>query len=141
MHATQLHLIRWVDPAVDEPKGLADPATIFWLTILGPPAFVLLMFLQASVDADPRERTLNLDLVSQLLGLGTCDSKHAPIFRAISRLVHFGLAKRMAAGQLAVRSRLTPPTPQQLSFLRRERAGDRDLPASAPSPRANPTTG
>jgi hypothetical protein len=114
--ATHLHLTRWDDPAV-ETKRFADPLGITWLSILGPSAKALLSVLQVFVDDDRGVRPIELDLLSQMLGLGTCDSKHAPILRAIARLVHFGLAKRMAAGQLAVRCHVGPPSPQQLRGL------------------------
>ncbi len=116
MPATQLHLTRWVDPAIKATE-FSDPIDVIWLAILGPSAFVLLVFLRKLVDDDPWERSVDLDWFSQKLGLGTCDSKHAPIFRAIARLVQFGLAKRMARGQLAVRCQVPPPTPQQLGVL------------------------
>jgi hypothetical protein len=153
MPATQLHLIRWVDPAGAAEEDARHPDWI-WLPILGPSAMLLLLRLQALLHVDPKPQLIDLHVMSQTLGLGTCDSKHAPIFRAMSRVVHFGLAKRMAAGQLAVRCRVADPSPHQLSgltlplqsayrdvLLRRERAGDRDLPASGPSPRADPTIG
>lgn len=122
---------------------------LIWLSILGPSAFILLIFLQALVYGDPWDQSVDLDWFSQTIGLGTCDSKHAPIFRAIARLVHFGLAKRMAPGQLAVRCQVPPPTPQQLGGLslrlraeyrksgEREAAGAPDLLANTPSPAAN----
>jgi hypothetical protein len=125
-----------------------------WIPILGPSAMVLLVRLQGLLDVDPGGCSIDLNGLSQSLGLGTCDSKHAPlprVPRAISRWVHFGLAKRMAPGQLAVRCQVGPPSPQQLSGLSLplqiayrdlvslERAGAPGLPASEPSPTTGQT--
>jgi hypothetical protein len=149
MPATHLHVTQWDDPA-EKTSAFAERSDLVWVSILGPSAFMLLIFLQALVYVDPWEHSIDLDWFSQTLGLGTCDSKHAPIFRAIARLVHFGLAKRMAKGELAVRCKLALPTPQQLGGLSprlqvdyqesiaRDVPGGRDLPANASSPRVNP---
>lgn len=115
MRSKQLHLVRWVEPVIETTDAVLRDA--IWLSILGPSAKTLLAVLQQFVEVHPREGSIDLDSLSQWLGLGTCDSKHAPIFRAIARLVHFGLAKRMAAGQLAVRCHVGPPASDQLSSL------------------------
>jgi hypothetical protein len=154
MLPTELHLVQWVDPAI-EPKVDADPGgrRPLWLPLLGPPAASLLNYLQALLKSDPGGLSIDLDVLSQLLGLGKFESKHAPVARAIARLVHFGLAKRTARGQLAVRARLGVPSPQQLEglslemqifcrdLLSLERAGAPGLPANGPSPREGRTGG
>jgi hypothetical protein len=155
MPATHLHVTRWVDPVV-EAEGHAGRSWYvewFWLPLLGPSATVLLRRLQIRLDADPDGCWVDLDGLSQQLGLGTFESKHAPLPRAISRLVHFGLAKRMAPGNLVLRCIVGPPSQDQLrglreplravmeEFVRLERAGDLDLPASGPSPTTGPRGG
>jgi hypothetical protein len=156
MPATCLYVTEWLDPLVEARAYPAESGYIecFWLPVLGPSATVLLWRLQSDVDFDPDGFSVLLDELSQELGLGPVESKHAPIFRAISRLVHFGLAKRMAPGQLAVRCVVVPMSQHQVSLLsswlqtahrefvrRAERAGDRDLLASGPSPTTDLTIG
>jgi hypothetical protein len=127
---------------------------VMWLPLLGPSAMVLLCRLQMYLDVDPDGRSLELDLLSQMLGLGPVESKHAPLFRAITRLVHFGLAKRMEPGQLAVRGLIGLPAELQLRNLRDPlrtvmgefvsgdgTAGGRDLLANGPWPTTDLTTG
>ena len=116
---------------------------LIWVSILGPSGFILLIFLQALVYAEPWEHSIDLDWFSQTLGLGTCDSKHAPIS---PRHIQVG---PLRAGQTdGGRSTRRPvpgrgPTPQQLSGLSlrlqvdyresigREMSGSRDPPANA----------
>jgi hypothetical protein len=156
MPATRLHITRWVDPVV-EAEGYAPLhpyVEFFWLPILGPSATVLLWRLQFELRVEPDGCAVNLDELSRDLGLGTSESKHAPLPRAIARLVHFGLAKRLAAGQLAVRYSVGPISEQQLRGLsaqlqmlhrlvlsRAEKAGDPGPPASEPSPTADQKAG
>jgi hypothetical protein len=157
MPTTHLHVTRWVDPVVDT-QGYAygsRSAAIVWLPLLGPSAMVLLSRFQMHLDVNPDGHSFNLDILSRLLGLGGIEGKHAPLFRAISRLVRFDLAKRVAPGQLAVRCAIGPPSPRQLRSVGRPmetflaefvsgldgKAGDRGLPASAPSPTTDQTAG
>jgi hypothetical protein len=124
---------------------------LFWLPVLGPSATVLFRRLNLLLKSRPDGITLEMDVLSSELGLGTAESKHSPLRRAISRLERFGLAKRSASGQLAVR-RGAGPLPQHLlngldtvlqdahqSVISRERACDRDPPATVPSPTAGLT--
>jgi hypothetical protein len=143
MPATHLHMTRWV-----------DPVELFWLPVLGPSATLLFWRLQIYLFVAPDGCSVSLDALGRELGLGTSESKHAPLPRAIARLVHFGLAKRLASGQLAVRCTVGPISEQQLSGLdkplqmverevvsRGEREDDRDPPASGPSPTADQRAG
>lgn len=124
---------------------------LFWLPVLGPSATVLFRHLNLLLKSRPDGMTLEMNALSRELGLGTAESKHAPLRRAISRLERFGLAKRSASGQLAVR-RGAGPLPQHLlngldrvlqdahqSVISLERACDPDRPATAPSPKADLT--
>jgi hypothetical protein len=155
MPANQLHVVRWEDPVV-EATGFPARSSfveIFWLPVLGPSATALLWRLQLELEVSPRGCSLDLNEFGRELGLGTCDSKHAPLHRAILRLVRFGLAKRTASGRLAVRSTVWPLSDHELSglgealriahgdFLSRVRAGAPDPPANGPSPTAGQTTG
>jgi hypothetical protein len=156
MAATYLHITRWVDPVV-EAEGyvpLGGYLEFFWLPVLGPSATVLLWRLQFELRVEPDGCAVNLKELSRDLGLGTPESKHAPLPRAIARLVHFGLAMRLASGQLAVRCMVGPISQLQLEglsaplqMLHREvirrdgRAGDPGPPASGPWPTADQRAG
>jgi hypothetical protein len=156
MPATQLRVIPWVDPVV-EAEGytpLHPYVEFFWLPILGPSATVLLWRLQFELRVEPDGCAVNLDELSRDLGLGTSESKHAPLPRAIARLVHFGLAKRLPSGQLAVRCTVGRISEQQLRGLsaqlqmlhrlvlrRAETADGPGPPASEPSPTADQRAG
>lgn len=149
----QLHVTSWEDKAVEERGYPADSGfvEIFWLPVLGPSATCLFRRLNLFLEGSPGGMTVEMNDLGRELGLGTSESRHAPLPRAISRLVRFGLATRSVSGQLAVR-RTAGPLSQHLfnglpteiqetyrSFLSRERACDPDLPATAPSPTADPT--
>jgi hypothetical protein len=58
MPATRLHVTQWDDPTVDATE-FPDRMDLIWLSILGPPAFILLIFLQALVVVDPWERSVD----------------------------------------------------------------------------------
>jgi hypothetical protein len=150
MPATRLYVTEWVDENLDAPGYPAESGYIelFWLPVLGPSATVLLWRLQNDFEFDPDGFSIELNELSQELGLGTVESKHAPIHRALARLVQFGLAKRMEPRRLVVRCEVAPLSPHQESllspwlqaahqkFIRRvETAGGPDLPASEPWPR------
>jgi hypothetical protein len=156
MPATHLHVTRWDDP-VTEKEGFAARSYYvewFWLPVLGPTATVLFWRLQSFIDIERQEFSITLDALGQDIGLGTSETKHSPLRRAISQLVRFGLAKRMASGQLLVR-RFVGPIPQQQvdrfpptvqevhrEIVRRDgRAGDPAPPASGPWPTADQRAG
>ena len=152
MPPLSLHLTTWADQA-DECGYPPDSGfvEIFWLPVLGPSATCLFRRLNLFLEEAPGGMTVEMDHLGRELGLGTSESRHAPLPRAISRLVRFGLAKRSASGQLAVR-RTAGPLSQHLcnslpteiqetyrTFVSRERACDRDPPATVPSPTAGLT--
>ena len=144
----ELRVTSWDDKAVEDRGYPANSGFIelFWLPVLGPSATFLFRRLNSLLDVFPDGMTLEMNGLGRELGLGTSESRHAPLPRAISRLVRFGLAKRSASGQLAVRRAAGPLSPRLLKGLdpviqeahRRvislERAGAPDPPATAPSP-------
>jgi hypothetical protein len=153
MPATRLRIAPWIDAEIDK-RGFPARSNYvewFWLPVLGPTAIVLFWWLQSVLDID-REFSMTLDARGRDMGLGTSESKHSPLRRAISQLVRFGLAKRGASGQLLVR-RFAPPIPQvhverfpphvqeiHSEIVRRVwKAGGPDPLASAPSPTGDPT--
>jgi hypothetical protein len=153
MPPTELRVISWDDKALEErgyPAGSAF-VELFWLPVLGPSATFLFRRLDSLLEVSPDGMTLEMNGLGRDLGLGTSESKHAPLPRAISRLVRFGLAKRSASGQLAVRRAAGPLSPHLLKGLdpviqeahrivvSLERACDPDPPATAPSPTTDPT--
>jgi hypothetical protein len=151
----QLHLTTWPDPLLEESGYQFDSLFIelFWLPVLGPSATVLFRRLGLLLAGSPGGMTVEMNELGRELGLGSSESRHAPLPRAISRLVRFGLAKRSGSGQLAVRRTVGPLSQHHLSVLPaaiREsyqrvislaRACDPDLPATSPSPTTGPTGG
>jgi hypothetical protein len=153
MPPSQLHVTSWDDKLAEERGYPADSGfvEIFWLPLLGPSATCLFRRLNLYLETSRGGMTMEMNDLGRELGLGTADSRHAPLPRAISRLVRFGLAKRSASGQLALR-RTVDPLSQHLfeslpaeiqetyrSFLSRERACDPDPLATVPSPTADLT--
>jgi hypothetical protein len=150
-----MHVTVWRDRLVEERGYPASSlfVELFWLPVLGPSATVLFRRLNLLLKNHPGGITVEMDVLGLELGLGTAESKHAPLRRAIARLVRFGLAQRSASGQLAVRRAAGPLSPHLLSGLdsvlqaihqsviSREKACDPDLPATVPSPTAGPTVG
>jgi hypothetical protein len=119
MTATNLRITVWTDREGD---ATGYPARhpyvdLFWLPILGPSSTALLMRLNLYLDDDHEAWTFNLNDLGQELGLGTSESKHSPLLRAISRLIEYNLAKRSHSGTLAVRRVVGPLPPQYLSRL------------------------
>jgi hypothetical protein len=160
----ELRVTAWIDPLLDETgfDARGEYVDIFWLPTIGPSATALLRHLAMWLAIAPDHCTFEMDELGRSLGLGTSESKHAPLPRAIARLVRFGLARRSASGQLSVRQvvgpisqhlveRLSEPL-QDLhaevlgqvlgrQSLRRETACDPAPPATAPSPTADQRAG
>jgi hypothetical protein len=155
MPPLRIHVTTWADRLAEERgyPALSMFVEVFWLPVLGPSAMFLFRRLNLLLEARPDGVTLDMNELGGELGLGTSESRHAPLPRAISRLVRLGLAKRPASGQLAVRCAAGPLSQHLLNGLdlvlqeahRRtislERAGDPDLPAIVPLPTADPTGG
>ena len=150
-----LHVTIWADHPVEttDRSAISGYVEMFWLPVLGPSATFLLRRLGAGLESIPEGFSVGVDDLGRELGLGTSDSKNAPLQRAISRLVHFGLARRNAPGELSVRSdvgtlsrRHVSGLPEVLqeahrAIIERERACALDLPANGPWPRADPRAG
>ena len=155
MPPLRLQITGWTDQALETRDYPADSGYVeaFWLPVLGPSATFLFRRLNVLLEAFPEGMTTEMNDLGRELGLGTSDSRHAPLPRAISRLVRFGLARRSASGQLAVRRKAGPLSPHLVSTLpgflqeahrkviSRERACDPDLPATSPSPTAGKRDG
>ncbi len=115
----QLHVTTWLDPHAEEPGyPVRSPyVEFFWMPLVGPSAIVLLWRLNAYLDDEPGGHTFNLDELGRQLGLGSSESEHAPLARALSRLVRFGLARRTGSGGIAVRQAVGPLPQHYLSSL------------------------
>ena len=151
MPPLQLHLTAWPDPLLEERGYPSDSVFIelFWLPVLGPSATVLFRRLGLLLAGSPDGMTVEMDELGRELGLGSSESRHAPLPRAISRLVRFGLARRLGSGQLAVRRAVGPLSQHLLNALPAAiqeshqrvislgRACDPDPPATAPWPTAD----
>ena len=155
MPPLRLQITEWTDQSLETRDYPADSGYVeaFWLPVLGPSATFLFRRLNVLLEAFPEGMTTEMNDLGRELGLGTSDSRNAPLPRAISRLVRFGLARRSATGQLAVRRAAGPLSPHLVGSLHgflqdahqevisRERACDPGLPASGPSPTTGLTGG
>ena len=157
MPLRNLHVTVWADPAgADESLDRTANSVyleIFWLPIMGPSATFLVRRLAGTLEMIPEGFSVGMNDLGRELGLGTSDTKNAPLQRAISRLVRFGLANWNAPGELSVRSTVRRLSRYQVSSLpdalqaahraiterEPERACDPDPPANAPWPTAGPT--
>jgi hypothetical protein len=150
-----LHVTIWDDDAVDPGDHFAQSVYVelFWLPVLGPSATFLYRRLGGCLESTPDGFSVGLNDLGRELGLGTSDTKNAPLQRAIFRLVRFGVARRHAPGELSVRPALETLSPHQVvglpdilqdahrSFIESERACDPDPPANAPWPTTGLTAG
>lgn len=148
MPPRSLHVTIWDEHAVNPGDHVAKSGYVelFWLPVLGPSATFLFRRLGAGLESVPEGFSVGLDDLGRELGLGTSDTKNAPLQRAISRLVQFGLVRRHAAGELSVRTAVATLSQHQVgrlpdvlqeahrSFIESERACDPDPPANAPLP-------
>ena len=155
MPPRNLHVTIWDDDAVDPGDHFAQSVYVelFWLPVLGPSATFLYRRLGGCLESIPEGFSVGMDDLGRELGLGTSDTKNAPLQRAISRLVRFGVAWRHAPGELSVRPALATLSQHQVvglpdvlqeahrSFIESERACDPDPPANAPWPTADLTVG
>jgi hypothetical protein len=110
MPPRHLRVTAWGDPLLDETgfDARGEYVDLFWLPVIGPSATALLRHLAMWLAIAPEFCTFEMDELGHSLGLGTSESKHAPLPRAIARLVRFGLARRSASGQLEVRQVVGP---------------------------------
>ena len=105
-----LHVEPWADPVID---GLGhDPRSayveLFWLGVLGPSTVLLARRLASRFESEPEGFDVDVELLAGELGLGTRLGANAPVRRALSRLVTFGLARPLGTDSLAVRRRIPP---------------------------------
>lgn len=82
-------------------------AEAYWLGVLGPSALLALRRVSMGLDRHPDGFSVELDQLARELGLGASTTRHAPVVKAIARLVAFGMAA-VRGDALAVR-RSVPP--------------------------------
>ncbi len=85
----------WDDPLV-EAQGFGPTSAYLeqcWLPVLGPSATWLYRRLGMLVIESPAGARVDLLELSQGIGLGRGLGRHAPVVRALGRLVHFGAAR------------------------------------------------
>jgi hypothetical protein len=98
----------WNDPPSNGPghHSLSVYVELFWLPTLGPSATWLLRRSAVFLLGSTEDFTLDFDWLATSLGLGRGDSRHAPLPRAIDRLVRFNLAQRLGDEHLAIRTQV-----------------------------------
>lgn len=113
-----LTVVAWRDPVVETVghDACGDYVELFWLGTLGPTATWLLRRLAVSVINHPDGSTIDVAGLATALGLGSEHGRSATLYKALNRLVIFGLARHIGDA-IAVRSIVPPLTMKQISRL------------------------
>lgn len=112
--AEQLHVVPWHDE-VTEAHGFGPRSMyveVCWLPVMGPTATWLYRRLGSWVEYNPAGLTVNLQQVSESIGLGEALGRHSKIAKALGRLARYQ-AVRWGGDELQVRTAL-PPLPLRL---------------------------
>lgn len=89
----------------------------FWLGIIGPSTVLLLRRFARGLDERPDGFRVPVVDTARALGLGSGTGRNAPIMRTIDRACTFGLARRSAPDEVAVRTHLPELHRRQLDRL------------------------
>jgi hypothetical protein len=105
MPSSDLHITAWVDPVVDDWGHAVYSAyfELFWLPVLGPSSTCFVRRANLYLKSHPGGLSIDPVEVSLSLGIGPSQSRHGPLPKAIERSVKFGMVRRTAPRQLAVR--------------------------------------
>ncbi len=104
----------------------------YWLCILGPTALFTLRRLSEGLIRQPEGFSVELSQLARELGLGDGTGRHAPVVKAVSRLVVFNLAA-VEGDTLAVRRSVPPLARRHLARLPRDLAERHRAEMQAPS--------
>lgn len=114
-----LAVVPWADPSVDgtgfDPRSAY--AERFWLGLLGPSTLWMLRRFARGLEAHPGGFRISLAETGRALGLGESTARNSTTQRTIARACQFGMALRVEADRLAVRTELPALTARQLSRL------------------------
>ncbi len=123
----RVRIVPWPDAVVDEVGH--DPRSAyterFWLGILGPATTLLLRQVAAGLDRHPDGYWMDIEVTARSLGL-VATSRHSPFMRSLTRCCTFGMAYPHDASMIAVRRRLPPLSPGQVSRLPDELAREHE---------------
>lgn len=111
--------MRPVEDPVLEQLGFdprSDYVEQFWVSVLGPSAFLLLRRLAAQLESEPDGFDMDLVQWALELGLGTRGGKHSPVWRTLDRVCRFGLAQRNGE-HISVKRKLPPLSLRQVGRL------------------------
>lgn len=113
-----LWVIRLHDPVVEAVGFDARSAYVeaYWLGILGPAALLALRRMVDSLAQHPDGFFLELGRLARELGLGESTARHAPVVKAVARLVGFNMAA-VKDNALAVRCSVPPLARRHLARL------------------------
>ncbi len=116
---TTLTIRAWPDPVI-EARGFAPTSTYVewaWLPVIGPSTTWAFRRLATGLEAQPDGYDIDVAELAQSLGLGSGAGRSSGIFRAITRLVVFGLARWEDESTLAVLRKAPPLAGRQLRRL------------------------
>lgn len=112
--AKQMRFTAWRDINI-ESLGYDPRSTYvekFWLPFLGPSTILLERRIIESLELNPFGFEMELEELSQMLGLGSNIGKNSSIQKTLNRLVIFELARVMPSHAFSVRLKM-PPLPQR----------------------------
>ncbi len=105
-----LRIQPWSDPVLDtlgfDPRSLYVES--FWLPTLGPTCVMLLRHLADRFDDEPDGFVLDTTATSVRLGIGARTSVHAPLRKALTRLITFDFAGSVEPSTIMIRRHLPP---------------------------------
>jgi hypothetical protein len=130
-----MRVVHLQDPVI-EALGLdarSGYAETYWLGILGPSSLWALRRLASGLACHPDGFVVELTQFARELGLGDGIGRHAPIVRAVARLVAFRMAE-VRGDALAVRRSVPPLAGRHLARLPRHLAERHRAEMEAPSP-------
>jgi hypothetical protein len=118
-----VRVVHLQDPVIEAPgfDARSGYAEAYWLGVLGPSALWALRRLSDGLARHPDGFVVELRQFARELGLGEGIGRHAPVVRAVARLVNFRMVE-VRGEALAVRRSVPPLAGRHLARLPRHLA-------------------
>lgn len=118
-HLEYLSVVPWSDPLFDE-RGFEPRSAYverFWLPLLGPSTTLLLRRVARGLQERPDGFRLRVPDTARAMGIGNGTGRNSPFVRSVDRACHFGLARHLGPGEVAVRTKVPPLNLRQVERL------------------------